>query len=162
MKNVKNMMILLGLFIGLTTLMSTTCNKESNPPANPNCSGIAQVTISGFISGNYCFEKLNEYVFDQNNNSIRFGATATEGNNTYSIYVNIYTYTGTQTYNCGPDEAGYVELDMHGDQSEFYKTQSGTVTVSKADADHFEATFNVTTKGYNNKESVTLSGSVKQ
>jgi hypothetical protein len=78
----------------------------------------------------------------------------------YACDISVSPFTGAKSYNCGPNSPGYVELVIHGKNNEYYKAQSGTITVSQADVSHFKATFNVTTKGYNNGKTVNLQGSV--
>jgi len=159
MKATKKMMIVLGLMLGLVTLMSSTCNNSEDPP-NPDCNGYIQATSTGIINNTFCFDSNPQYVYSEENQRVNFSAIVTIDEVVYSCNVSVYPFTGPNSYNCGPDNQGYVELVVHGNESEFYKSQSGTLTISRADATHLTATFDVTTKGYYNQETGSLKGSV--
>ena len=158
MKFTKSIMMVLGLLLGLVTLMSSQCNSTDDPP-NPECTGYAQASSSGYITDAYCFEQLVNFEYAENE-YVRFSANATDGDVTYTLWVNINPFSGTKSYTCGLDNPGYVELTIHGTDNEFYKSQSGTISVTQVDATHFVATINVELKGYYNEESVTLQGTV--
>ena len=155
----KRIIFAFGLLLGLVTLMGTTCNKEDNPP-DDNCTGYIQATASGYINQSFCFDSNPQYTFDEANELLNFSANVTIDGVTYSCDVSVSPYSGPNTYNCGSNNPGYVELILHGDESEYYKSQSGTVTVTQADATHFVATFTVEAKGYYNEQTVNISGSV--
>ena len=159
MNTKKRIILSFGLLLGLVTLMGTTCNKENNPP-DDNCTGYIQATASGFIEQSFCFDSSPQYTFDESNGILNFSANVTIDSVTYSCDVSVNPYSGPDTYNCGNENPGYVELILHGSNNEYYKSQSGTVTVTEADATHFKATFSVETKGYYNEQTVNISGSV--
>lgn len=150
-------MILLGLAIGLITLMSSQCNND-DPDDPASCDGYAKATSSGFINADYCFNALVHYNYEVDQ-SIMFSARQ-DGEPIYACTINVHSFTGTGTYNCGTDEPGFVELVLHGDDNEFYKSQSGTVTITQFDDLHLEASFNVTAVGYYNEETINFTGSV--
>jgi len=145
-------------------MIVSACKKEDNGDNNnSDCNSYVSATSSGFVAQDFCFDQLVEYNFNA-------GQTVAltvnqQGDPIYSCMVQIGTtndpFTGPGTYQCGGDEAGYVELIIHGTENEFYKTVSGTITVTEASENTFKATFNVTLKGYNNGETVTLNGTVK-
>lgn len=161
MKINKSAMLVLAA-IGLMTLMSTTCNKEENgDPAN--CTGYVSATASGNVSANLCFDILNSYDYTPNT-SVSLWARQTGAD--YGFDISISPGDGSDitpgTYQCGTGP-GFVELIWETDtDSEFYKSQSGTITVTKIDADSFEATFNVEAVGYYNKQSITYTGTVSK
>lgn len=149
-------MILLGLAMGLITLMSSQCNNSD--PDDPSCDGYAAAAASGFVNADFCFNALVHYNYEADQ-SIMFSARQ-DGEPIYACTINVHSFTGTGTYNCGPDAPGFVELVLHGDDSEFYKSKSGTVTITQFDDLHLEANFNVTAVGYYNEETINFSGSV--
>ena len=159
---IKKTLFLLGLMFGLMTLMSTTCNTEDDDPANPDCNGYAQMTATGYINNTFCFDDNPQFSYEEDNQLVIFSAIVTIDGIIYSCGITINDFTGTKSYTCGPDNPGYVELIIHGDENEFYKSQSGTLNVTQAGADDFVATFDVTAKGYYNGETVTLKGSVSR
>lgn len=155
---VKKIMIVLGLMLGLITLMSSECNNSD--PVDPDCNGIVTATATGNVSGSFCFNKLSNYSFVVNE-SVNLSVSINDDSQ-YSCFVSVSPFNGAGTYNCGPDEPGYVELVQHGDGGDFYKSQSGTLTVTQVDDTHFVATFNVVTVGYYNEQTVNYSGSVNK
>ncbi len=159
MQTTKRVLFVLGLFFGLISLTATTCNKENNPP-DDNCTGYVEATVTGYIDQSFCFVDNPQYTYSEENQMLNFSANVTVDGKTYSIDVSVNPYTGPQSYSCGMDNAGYVELVVHGDENEFYKAQSGTLEITQADASHLTATFNVSAKGYYNEQTVSLSGSV--
>ena len=154
----KKIMIVLGLAMGLITLMSSQCNDSE--PDNPDCVGIVSATASGNVNGNFCFDKIVEYNFVANE-SVNLSVTK-EIETKYSCFVSVIPFNGTGTYNCGNGEPGYVELVFHGEESEFYKPQSGTITVTQVDDTHFKATFDVVLAGYYNNKTVNFTGTVSK
>jgi hypothetical protein len=159
----KNLMIVLGLALGLITLMSSQCNNDSDSdPVDPGCNGIVSVTASGSIHGNLCFDKVVEYSFVPNE-SVNLSVTKSiETKYSCFVSVNSLTGAGTGTYNCGNGEPGYVELVYHGEESEFYKPKSGTITVTQLDDTHFKATFDVVLSGFYHDQTVNLTGTVSK
>ncbi len=160
MKIAKSIMMVLGLALGLLTLMSSQCNGTDNPP-DPDCSGYIQATATGNVNQSFCFDNFPQYVYDEENQRVSFSANVTVDGQMYACDLSVVPFVvGTQSYSCGQDDPGFVELIIHGDNQEFYKSQSGTLTITQADATHLKATFDVVTKGYNNGETVNLNGSV--
>ena len=160
MKPTKSIIFILGLALGLVTLMSSTCNTSGDDQPDPNCNGFAQATLTGYINDSYCFDSNPQYTYDEENQRLNFSSIVTINDIIYSCSVSVYPYTGTQSYSCDADNPGYVEFIVHGDNNEFYKSQSGTLSITKADANHLEASFNVTAKGYYSDETVNIVGSV--
>ncbi len=157
----RKLFYLLGLSIAMVTLMSTTCQKNDTPDDNDNCDGIVSLKVSGALDENLCFKEGADYGYTENERaylSVGFGGNVTYGFDV-SVVANDGSFTGAGTYNCGPDQPGFVELVLHGDENEFYKSQSGTITITEVDQNTFKGTFNVEAKGYYNEQSVTLSGS---
>lgn len=65
------------------------------------------------------------------------------------------------TYNCGQGNPGFVELiyeAIDGNEQEFYKSQSGTLTITQVDANHFIGSFDVVALGYYGHESINFKG----
>ncbi len=160
MKTIKKTLFLLTMFLGIMTLMSTTCNSEDDDPANPECSGYMQMSVTGNISNDFCFVDNPQYTYDTENQRVTFMVNVTIDGVIYSGDIAIVPFTGPKSYVCDKDNPGFVELIIHGDDNEFYQSKSGTINVTQADADHFVATFNVSANGYNNGETVTIQGSV--
>ena len=151
---IKKFMFFTGLLLALVTLMSSECNKDAT---DPSCDGYASATATGEVSNTFCFDTL--YQFNYDGESVSFGAGQT-GVTHYGMDFFISPCSGTGTYNCGIDQPGGLELIIHGDNNEFYKSQSGTITITKIDNSHVEATFDVVTAGYYNNKTVNLKGSV--
>lgn len=162
---VRKILLLIFVSIGLMTLMSTTCEKDD--PDNPgDCSGIASASATGEVNSTFCFDEQLHFNYEEGD-LIFFGCKQ-NGDPIYTLTVSVNTYgvNGDPgllvpgTYDCGADGAGYVEMDMHGEDNEFYKSKSGSVTITEMSESTFKATFNVITEGYNNGGIVTLSGTV--
>jgi hypothetical protein len=154
---IKKLFLIVVLGFGLSALMSTTCKKDD--PDNPDtCQGNTSATASGYLNSSFCFDVLvtNEY---DSNGELSF-VTRQSGDTEYAFSFKIYDFQGTKTYNCGPDQDGYAELIVHGSDNEFYKAQSGTVTITEVSETSLKANFSFVCKGYYNKESVNLSGNV--
>jgi hypothetical protein len=162
--NFKKLLFNFTLIAGLTILMSTTCKKDEPNDPSGNCDGYASANASGQISTSLCFNALVSYQYTADE-SLSFVARQ-DGDPTYSINIQMTSgngaFNGPGTYSCGFDAPGYVELDIHGSDDEFYKAQSGTITITTVDNTHFNATFNVVTVGYYNEKTVNLSGTVKK
>ena len=148
--------------IGFVTLMSTTCAKEeSNDPGT--CTGYVSAKASGDITTDLCFDELNSYNYVPNTS---VSLWARSSGSSYGFDISINPNDGSAitpgTYQCGSG-FGFVELIWEtDDDSEFYKSHSGTITVTKINADHFEATFNVVAIGYYNNKTINYSGTVKK
>lgn len=159
------MILFFGLAIGLITLMSTTCKKSDPDEPDPNtCSGYITASATGNLTANFCFDKLAEYIYVPGE-TVSF-ITNQEGEPFYSCHIQLNSYNGAfngaGTYNCGFEEVGYVELVVHGTDNEFYKAQSGTITITQVDDTHFKATFNVVLVGYYNEKTVNFSGTINK
>ena len=148
------------LLAGLMTFSS--CKKDEDS-GNPDCNSYISASSSGFITQDFCFSNLVDFKYTDGK-SVEITANQ-DGDPVYSCMVEIgteqYPFTGAGTYQCGGDQAGYIELIIHGTENEFYKPVSGTITVTEASQNSFKATFNVTLKGYYNEQTVSLSGTVK-
>lgn len=154
---IKRLLFFVAIGVGLTALMSTTCKKDE--PDNPdNCQGNSSATATGYLSSSFCFDVLTTYEFDPNG-ELSF-VSRQSGEPEYALSFKIYDYQGLKTYNCGPDQEGYAELIVHGTDNEFYKAQSGTVTISEVSETSLKAKFSFVCKGYYNEESVNLIGNV--
>lgn len=157
----KKIIVLLCISIGMTLLMSTTCEKDD--PENPeNCEGVASASSSGALIGTYCFTEVTSYNYQPNNYVSLFAAQI--GTN-IGFDLSIHTADGaaitTGTYDCGPDGLGFVELINEGSEGgEFYKSQSGTLTVTQVNENTFIGSFNVVAVGYYNGESINFSGTI--
>ena len=137
--------------------MSTTCEKD-DPDEPSGCEGIAAASATGYITQSFCFDALVTYEYELNGNC-QFTARQS-GDPEYAYSFRIYEFTGNGTYNCGPDQDAFSELILHGADNEFYKAQSGTVTITEYSLSGMKATFNLVTKGYYNDEIVNISGVV--
>ena len=153
---VKRMMFFLGLALGLITLMSSECNNSD--PVDPSCDGIIVASATGFLTESFCFDILVTYDY-KGADGIDIAARQ-EGDVEYAFAINLYGYNGPGTYNLGPESHGFAELIIHGDDNEFYKVQSGTLSITEADASTMKATFSIVTVGYYNGQTVNISGSV--
>ena len=147
------------VFLLAAMLSSTSCNKDDDETdeGNSSCNGYVSASISGAIDATICLDRYVSYI---NNSNETVTLTVGETNSiTYSMFIQARdNFGGTGTFSCGMNEKGYVELDIHGDNSEFYKSTSGTLTITKVDASSFEGKFDVTCKGYNNGKEVKLTG----
>lgn len=154
---IKKLLLIMALGFGLAALMSTTCKKDD--PDNPdNCQGNSSATATGYINSSFCFDVLVTHEYDPDG-ELSF-TSRQSGEPEYALSFKIYDYQGLKTYNCGPDQEGYAELIVHGSDNEFYKAQSGTVTISEVSENSLKASFDFVCKGYYNEESVNLSGNV--
>lgn len=163
--NFKKIILFTCVVIGLTTLMSTSCEKEDSEDPS-ECNGIAWATVSGELNTDFCADQQLHFNYEAGD-LIFFGAKQ-NGDPIYSLTVSVNTYgvdgqSGLLvpgTYQCDEDGAGYVELDMHGVDNEFYKAKSGTVTITEMSESTFYATFNVVAEGYNDGGIVNITGGV--
>lgn len=156
----RKVVLLMVISFGLMTLMSTTCDK--NDPDPGNCTGVVSASASGFFTQSFCFDDVTSYTFEPEN---RISFWARETSTDFGMDVSVYAKDGipvsTGTYNCGSGEQGFVEL-ITAQDGDFYKSQSGTLTITSASATSFKATFNVTAQGYYNKETITFSGTISK
>lgn len=151
--------------IGLVSLMSTTCSKDDqNDPNGGTCTGSVSAKTTGNLTADYCFDVLvsYEYVTNQSLSLV----CRQDGDPIYSCSISLNAsngnFTGPGTYNCGFDEVGYVELDIHGNDNEYYKAQSGTITITEVDETHFVGSFSVSTIGYYNGKTVSFTGTINK
>jgi len=159
----KKIMLLFVVAIGLMTLMSTEC--ESEEPI-PECNGIITATTTGEIEQTFCFDNLNSYTYEPTNyiSLWAWESTTDIGFDIKITAVNEQAIT-PGTYNCGSGEPGFVEFiieDQNNPDSDFYKSKSGTITLTEASGTNFSATFNVVVEGYYNGKSMTFSGTVNK
>lgn len=155
-------MFVMGLLLGLITLMSSTCNKEDQPSDPNQCNGFVSASSTGYLVANYCFDEITTYTYVANSYVTLWAAqTGTE----YGMDLRLGSDGGTPlvpgTYKCGPGTFGFVELIFEGaTDNEFYKSTSGTLTITQVDANNFVGSFNVTAEGYYNKEVIQFTGSI--
>jgi len=160
---VKKIVLLLIVALGLTTLMSTKCEKDD--PEDPNiCNGIVSAIATGNIDQTFCFDNLSTYTYEPSN-YITLWARETSTDVGFDIKISAVNNQAVTpgTYNCGSGEPGFVEFiieDEGSADSDFYKSQSGTITLTQASESTFSATFNVVAVGYYNEKSVNFSGTV--
>ncbi len=151
----KKFMFLVVVSLGVMILMSTTCKKDDDPSG---CSGVASATATGEISQSFCFDEVTSFNYDPEN-YISFWAKETSTD--YGFDMSVYARDGqnvtTGTYQCGPDNPGFVELITSHD-GDFYKSKSGTVTITSANATSMSGSFNVVCEGYYNKKTINFSG----
>ncbi len=151
----KKFLLITGLAMGLLMLMSSQCNNSE--PVNPDCNGIITATATGFLNQDFCFDVLIDYNFE--NSGVLYINASQDGDINYAFSISLDAYNGPGTYGLGEDQ-GFAELIVHGNESEFYKVQTGTITVSQADETSMKATFYIETSGFYNKETVNFSGTV--
>ena len=151
---IRKFMFLTGLVLALVTLMSSECNKVDT---NPTCDGYASAESSGAFTNNFCFDTLNHFNYESSN--VYFMASQ-PGDVHYTLDFSINPCDGPGTYNCGQDQPGFLELIVHGDDNEFFKSQSGTITITKIDENHVEGSYEVITEGYYNHSSLNLKGNI--
>jgi len=165
---IKKLILLLTIALGLMTLMSTKCEKDDPDTPDPNtCNGIVGASASGNVTQNLCFDELLHFNYESGD-LIYFGCRES-GASVYSMTISVNTYAAggvsgllvPGTYGCSPDDPGFIELVVHGDEdNEFYKSQSGTITITQMSETIFKATFNVVTVGFYNEQTVNFSGTV--
>ncbi len=153
---VKRIVFFIGLALSLITLMSSECNNSE--PVNPDCNGIIAATTSGYFAEDFCFDVLVNYEF-KGVDGIDIVARQ-EGEIEYAFAINLWGYSGPGTYNIGPESHGFAELIIHGNENEFYKVQSGTLTITEADELIFKGTFSIITIGFYNEETVNITGTI--
>jgi|GEM_PF-1135766 len=161
----KKIILLSLIAIGLTTLMSTTCDKD-DPDEPSGCNGIAWATVTGEINTDFCADQQLHFNYEEG--SLIFFGAKQSGDPMYSLIVSVNTYgvTGEHgllvpgTYQCVYGEAGYIELDMHGEANEYYKSKSGSITITEMSESTFKATFSVVAEGYEGGGTVNISGGV--
>jgi len=149
---------------GLITLMSTTCNKEEDTDPG-TCNGYVSATITGDVTGNFCFTDLTTFTYQPNSYVTLW---ARDGDK-YGFDTRLSSANDAPlipgTYQCGSGEPGFVEFIYEtesGTDNEFYKSKSGTLTVTKVNETSFEGSFNVVAEGYYNKETINYSGTFKK
>ncbi len=160
----RQLLFLFTLGLGMFVLMSGSCNKSETTDPDATCTGYVSANATGAFAAKLCFDVLVSYSYVPGE-SLNF-VTRQDGDPIYSCNIQLNggegAFNGPGTYSCGFDEVGYVELDIHGADNEYYKAKSGTITITQVDATNFSATFNVVTEGYYNAKSLTFSGTVKK
>ena len=156
----KKLLFLAASFVGLMIMMSTTC--ETDDIEDPGtCSGAASAISTGNVEGTYCFDNVTTYTYDPAN-MVTFWAreTNTEMGMDLTVYAPDGGTVSNGTYDCADSEA-FVELITSHD-GEFYKSKSGTVTITNANATNFSASFNVSCEGYYNHKTINFSGTISK
>ena len=159
---VKKIILLLAVALGLTTLMSTTCEKDKTDPIT--CNGIVTAKVTGDLEQTFCFDNLSSYTYEPTN-YISLWARESSTDIGFDIQISAVNNQAITpgTYNCGSGEPGFVEFiieDEGSSDSDFYKSKSGTITITQASESIFNATFNVVAVGYYNEKTVNYSGTV--
>ena len=152
----KKLFYVIAILFGFTIILSTSCTKEedNDDDGSNSCSGYISAKATGEVNADYCLDKLTNY--DGTELSV-----ANQSNSTYNIFVKMINGLKVGTFNCdGSYNSGYIELNLHGNTSEFYGSKSGTLTITKVDQNTLEGTFDVTCKGYNNKKDIHLVGKI--
>lgn len=160
---IKKIFMLMVVAIGLTTLMSTTCDKD-DPDNLDTCNGVVTASVTGYINQDFCFDNLNSYTYEPTE-YLTLWARETATDIGFDIRINAVSNQQITpgTYNCGSGEPGFVEFiieDAGNTGSDFYKSQSGTITLTQASESTFKATFNVVAIGYYNEETTNFSGTI--
>ena len=161
----KKTMILLGVAIfSLLIFTASSCDDDNNnsTPTPPSCQGIVSASATGYVSATICCNVAGQFYYVEGE-KVELWANQ-EGEPNYGVVVNALSYdggfTGAGIYNCGPNDIGYVELIIHGNENEFYKSQSGTLYITQVNTNILVATFDVIAVGYYNGETINFSGSV--
>ena len=161
---VSKIVLFLSMALAFITLTSTTCNTSDDP--TPECNVVAAATSTDFIEQSFCFDNVTTYNYDPTN-YISFWARESNSNYGFDLSINAVndqTIT-TGTYQCGSGNPGFVELimeDINTGDSEFYKSQSGSITITAASETSFKASFDVVAKGYYNGESIHFTGTINK
>jgi hypothetical protein len=152
----KKLLFLLAVTLGLTTLMSTTCKKDE--PAAAACDGVVSATATGEIDQIFCFDLVTTYNYDPAN---YISLWAHESSSNFSFDCSVNSENGQSvtpgTYQCGPDNPGFVEL-INEQDGDFYKSQSGTLTITSASETNITGSFSVVAKGYYNNKTINFNG----
>ena len=152
----KKLFFIVAITVGLTTLMSTTCKKDE-PETPVTCNGFVSASSTGKIINTYCFNALVSYDYVSGESLSLL--CRQDGDPIYSCLISINPVVGPGTYNVSSIDPGYVELNVHGDENEFYKSEQGTITITEISSTTIKGTFSVTTVGYYNKATVNVTGS---
>ena len=159
--NAKRFLSVIGVFLFLIVVLFSSCDIFDNDD-NDSCDGIVSASATGYLTEDYCFTDLSDFIY-RNGDRVLISAGNTEDSIfcTVEVGTDSLPYTGAGTYKCGGNEAGYVELIYHSGQGEFYKPDSGSVTITAADSTSMKASFDVYLKGYYNGQTINLKGTVK-
>ena len=148
------------LLLGLYLLSAAACNKKDDDNAS-ECTGPAQLSVSGAVTGNYCLQEVTSFSYDDQveiniilndgggESVMLFASVGGEGIN-----------VGPGTYQCGGENPGYVQLGYHGTNQEFYNSTSGTLNISSVSASSLKGSFSVTANGYYDNQTVTVTGTI--
>lgn len=155
-------MMVIGLALGLVTLMSSTCNKEEDPADPGQCSGYVSAVATGGINANFCFTTITTFTYEPNNLVTLWARQADNYGFDVSLYSDNQADLVPGTYTCGSGGFAFVELIFEDpadpSTNEFYKSQSGTLTVTQVNQNSFKGSFNVVAVGYYNGKSINFSG----
>lgn len=165
MKSTRSMFLYVIAIFSVVLLTAGSCGDDDDGDdvvPSTGCDGIITATVTGYLTQNLCCGDLTQYQYTTDETVELWANQA--GTPIYSVVVKVYSssgaFNGPGIYNCGSGEPGYVELIVHGTDNEFYKSQSGTVSITAASVSTMTATFDVTAVGYYNGETIQFSGSV--
>lgn len=158
-KHLSKTLSLLVLLLVVATV--TACKKKDDPNSPAGCSGPAQMTLTGAVSGDYCLKEVTQYTY---NDRLEISIVTSNGTESQMLFISIDGQGGqpplTGSFLCGGDNPGFVQAGFHGANEEFFNATSGSVTVSQISANNFKASFSVSAKGYYNGQVVTITGTV--
>jgi len=75
--------------------------------------------------------------------------------------ISLEPFSGSATYELGPNHKHKCELIVQGSTDEFYKCTSGTFTVEKAEEKQLIADFEIVVEGFYNKKIIHAQGRVR-
>ncbi|MBZ0241929.1 MAG: hypothetical protein K8F24_01825 [Bacteroidales bacterium] len=157
----KTLSLLSLLFLGLYLLSAASCNKKDDDNAS-ECTGPAQVNISGAVTGNYCLDEVTNFRFEDR---INISVVSTEDSGeSVMLYASVEgegVNLGPGTFECGGDNPGFIQLGYHGSNNEFYNSVTGTLTITSVSQSSFKGSFSVTAKGYyDDGQTATITGTI--
>lgn len=150
------------LLLGLYLLSATSCNKKDDDNAS-ECTGPAQINVTGAVTGNYCLQDVTSFSYDDH---IEINIILNNGGGESVMLFARVGYAGeglnpgAGTYQCGDDNPGYVQLGYHGANQEFYNSVSGTLTITSVSASSLKGSFSVTAEGYYDSQTVNVTGTI--
>ena len=154
----KKILFVITILFGFAIILTTSCAKEEDnddDEGTNSCSGYISVKATGEVNADYCLDKLLNYDATELN-------VTDKNDDTYNLFVKMIDGLKVGTFNCGSSyNGGYVELNFHGNNNEFYGSKSGTLTITRVDQNTLEGSFDVICNGYNNKKDVHLIGDIK-
>ncbi|MBU1369194.1 MAG: hypothetical protein KJ578_07610 [Bacteroidetes bacterium] len=152
-------LVLLGLYL----ISASGCNKKDDDESPTTCSGPAQVSVAGAITGSYCLQEVTNFKYDDH---IEINIVLSNGGDESVMLFASVGYAGEGlnpgpgTYQCGGENPGYVQLGYHGTNQEFYNSVSGTLTITSVSQSSLKGSFSVTSKGYYDEETATVTGTI--